>query len=148
MPPSNIDYSKISPDHFFANESEKTKLNWFAFELAREVDHVVPYKFKKYLAKRGCTKETFNMSCVKLAGLLQKEAVNSLSSGNTMCLSYEAIEKAFNKPKLNKKAINDLLSCVQSAWDNLLRMCVSCPSACVSNKDDYCEMFNDKMYYK
>ncbi|VAW76269.1 hypothetical protein MNBD_GAMMA13-646, partial [hydrothermal vent metagenome] len=42
-------YSKIRPNHFFKNQEEKTKLNWFSFELACEIDQAVSYKFKKYL---------------------------------------------------------------------------------------------------
>ena len=37
-------------------------------------------------------------------------------------------------------------TCTENAWDNLLKICVSCPSACVSNKDDYCPMFDDDAY--
>ena len=63
----------------------------------------------------------------------------------TMQINYTEVEKAF--PTLNDKAINILLDCTAKAWDNLLGICVSCPSACVSNKDDYCTMFDDKSYY-
>jgi hypothetical protein len=67
----NQDYSTISPNHFYSQPSEKTKFNWFAFELACELECAVPDKLKKYLSKRGYTKESFNKSCIKLARLLQ-----------------------------------------------------------------------------
>jgi len=62
-----------------------------------------------------------------------------------MEINYTEIEKAF--PKLNDKTIDELLTYTTEAWGNLLDICVSCPSACISNKDDYCAMFDDKSYY-
>jgi hypothetical protein len=67
----DTDYSVIAPTHFFSSREDKTKFNWFAFELAAEIDRAVPYQLKKYLSTRGYTKETFNKSCITLAILLQ-----------------------------------------------------------------------------
>lgn len=143
---STQNQSNINPGHFYSNQSEKTKFNWFAFELACEIDRAVPYKFKKYLSKRGYTKEKFNKSCIKLATLLQGVVLKKLNKDiPDMQLNYTEVEKAF--PGLNDKKINDLLMCTENAWENLLKICVSCPSACVSNKDEYCSMFDDKFYY-
>lgn len=142
----NQDYSKIEPWHFFSNEKEKTKFNWFAFELACEIDRAIPYATKNYLSKRGYTKQTFNKSCIDLAILLQGMVLKKLKNEiPDMQINYTEVEKAF--PKLNNKTINKLLDCTGKAWDNLLGICVSCPSACVTNKDDYCLMFDDKSYY-
>ncbi len=141
-----MNYSKIEPYHFFSNQDEKTKLNWFSFELACEIDQAVSYKFKKYLSKKGYTKESFNKSCIRLAVLLQGVALKKLGNEiSDMEINYTEVKKAF--PKLNDKTINKLSECAGDAWENLLSVCVSCPSACVSNKDDYCPMFDDKSYY-
>jgi len=48
-----------------------------------------------------------------------------------MQINYTEVEKAF--PRLNDKTVNQLLDCTAKAWDNLLGICVSCPSACVTN---------------
>jgi len=146
MTSQNSDCSKIEPYHFFSNREEKTKFNWFAFELACEINRAVPYKLKKYLSKRGYTEQTFNKSCIKLSILLQGIVLKKLNNEiPDMQINYTEVERAF--PKLNDKTINKLLSCTAKAWDNLLDICVSCPSACVSNKDDYCTMFDDRSYY-
>ncbi len=140
------DYLEIEPYHFFSNNDEKTKLNWFSFELACEIDRAVPHKLKKRLSKRGYSKKDFNKSCIKLAILLQGVVLKRLTNEiSEMQINYTEVENAF--PKLNDKTINRLLDCVEIAWENLLGICVSCPSACVSNKDDYCHMFDDKTYY-
>jgi hypothetical protein len=86
------------------------------------------------------------MACIKLAYLLQGVALKKLGNEIAdMQINYTEVEKAF--PKLNDKTIDKLLDCTAAAWENLLSMCVSCPSACVSNKDDYSPMFDDKIYY-
>ncbi len=142
----NIDYSKIEPFHFFSNQNEKTKFNWFAFELACEIERAVPSKLKKYILKRKYTKQTFNQSCIKLAILLQDLILKKLRNEiPKMQINYPEVEKAF--PNLGDKTIDQLLTCTAGAWGNLLDVCVSCPSACISNKDDYCAMFDDKLYY-
>lgn len=142
----NLDYSTIEPYHFFSSQNEKTKFNWFAFELACEIDRAVPYNIKKYLSKKGYTRQTFNKSCIDLAKLLQGIVLKKLRNEiPNMEINYTEVVKAF--PKLNDKKINKLLDCTAKAWDNLLGICVACPSACVSNKDDYCAMFDDKSYY-
>lgn len=140
------DYSTIEPYHFFSSQKEKTKFNWFAFELACEIDRAIPYNLKKYLSKKGYTKQAFNKSCIKLAILLKAVILKKLRNEiPKMELNYTDVETAF--PNLNDKTINQLLDCTAKAWDNMLGICASCPSACVSNKDDYCPMFDDKSYY-
>jgi hypothetical protein len=145
MKDCNLDYSTIQPYHFYSNPSEKTKFNWFAFELACEIERAVPFKLKRYLSKKGYTKQTFNMSCIHLATLLQGVVLKQLRNEiPEMQLNYTEVEKAF--PKLNDKTVNKLLDCTSQAWENLLSVCVTCPSACVTNKDKYCAMFDDKAY--
>jgi hypothetical protein len=142
----NVDYSKITPYHFFNDAADKTKFNWFAFELACEIDLAVPNKLKKRLSKKGYTREMFNQSCIKLSKLLQEMVFKKLRNETPdMEINYTEVEQAF--PKLNDKTVDQLLTCTGKAWENLLDVCVSCPTACVSNKDDYCPMFDDEAYY-
>lgn len=145
MTKENIDYSTIQPIHFFSNPTEKTKFNWFAFELACEIERAVPAKLKKHILKRKYTSQTFNQSCIKLAVLLQSLILKKLRNEiPEMKITYSEVEKAF--PKLNDQTIDQLLTCTAEAWGNLLDVCVSCPSACISNKDEYCEMFGEKLH--
>ncbi|MCI5119858.1 MAG: hypothetical protein D3908_01435 [Candidatus Electrothrix sp. AUS4] len=146
MASHNQDYSKIEPWHFFSNEKEKTKLNWFAFELACEIECAVPLATKKYLARKGYAKQQFNKSCITLAMLLQGIVLKKLRGEiPVMEVSYTEVEKAF--PRLNTKNVNKLLDYTAKAWEHLLDVCVSCPSACITNKDEYCVMFDDESYY-
>jgi len=144
MAQPDSDYSTIKPNHFFSNRKEKTKFNWFAFELACEIENAVPPKLKKSIIKRRYTEQTFNRSCIRLAVLIQGIILKKLRNEIPMMqINYTEIEKAF--PKLNDKTIDELLTCTSQAWEKLLDVCVSCPSACITNKDDYCEMFDDEL---
>ncbi|MDP2866217.1 MAG: hypothetical protein Q8O90_08240 [Elusimicrobiota bacterium] len=141
----NTDYSKIEPNHFFSDKDGKTKLNWFTFELACEIATAVPAQLKRALFKRGYTAQTFNKSCVTLAKTLQDIVIMELGNETwAMHISYREVEDAFQE--LDDKIINRLLDCTSKAWGNLLDICISCPSACISNKDDYCPMFDDNTY--
>ena len=143
----NIDYSQIEPHHFYSSQTDKTKFNWFAFELACEIDMAVSPQLKKLLAKKGYPKQTFNMSCIRLAKLLQSVVLRKLRNEiPEMQINHSEVEVAF--PKLDDKITDELLSCTANAWGNLLDVCVSCPSACVSNRNDYCKMFDDELYYE
>nr|VFJ68468.1 MAG: hypothetical protein BECKFM1743A_GA0114220_104735 [Candidatus Kentron sp. FM]VFJ68738.1 MAG: hypothetical protein BECKFM1743C_GA0114222_104974 [Candidatus Kentron sp. FM]VFK17095.1 MAG: hypothetical protein BECKFM1743B_GA0114221_104594 [Candidatus Kentron sp. FM] len=141
----HTDYSQIKPNHFFSSEKEKTNFNWFAFEFACELDMAVSFSLKKRLSKKGYTKEMFNLSCIKLSKLLQGVVLDTLNNKiPAMELNHTEIEAAF--PKLDDKTIDRLLTCTEKAWAKLLDTCVLCPQACVSNKDEYCVMFDDPYY--
>ena len=142
----DVDYSKISPYHFFNDDADKKKFNWFAFESASEIEIVVPTKFKKRLSKKGYTQEMFNESCIKLSKLLQEVVLRRLRNEiSNMEINYTEVEKAF--PKLDDRTVDKLLTYTLEAWENLLDICVACTNACVTNKDDYCPMFDDEDYY-
>jgi len=142
----NKSSSRIEPYHFFSTPEEKTKFNWFAFELACEIEHAIPKLLKTYLSKSGYTKIKLNQACVTLAKLLQSVVLQKLRNEIPhMQLNYTEVEKSF--PNLNDKTIDKLLSCTNAAWERLLEGCVSCPTACITNKDDYCVNFDDKSFY-
>ncbi len=141
----NPDYTKIQSSHFISGEADKIKFNWFAFELASEIASDIPVKLMKQLEKKGYKISGVNRSCIALAKSLQQTVLKQLSGEiSTMRIDYTDIEKAF--PGLNDKIIDALLTCTAQAWDTQLAGCSMCPTACISNKDEYCTMFNDEFY--
>lgn len=141
----DTDYSEIKPIHFARTRKDKTKFNWFAFELASEIDQAVPNKLKKYLSKYGYTQASFNQACIQLATLLQGTVLKKLNGQiPDMEISHAQVKAAF--PKLNDKTIDQLLDCTSEAWGHLLDGCSLCPSACISNRHDYAPMFDDESY--
>jgi uncharacterized Fe-S radical SAM superfamily protein PflX len=142
-----MEIEKILPNHFFSTEREKIKLNWFAFEIASEIEVTISKSLIKTLKRHGYSQSDINLSCIKLARLLQIRILEFLDKRIPyMEIDYTQIEKAF--PNLDDKIINKLVDCTAKAWDNMLRACETCPQACISNKNDYCSMFDDKYYYE
>lgn len=139
------DYSKIQSSHFISGEADKTKFNWFAFEIAREIASAVSVKLKKQLEKKGYKTPEFHRSCITLARSLQQTVLKQLSGEIPMMhIDHTDIEKAF--PGLNDRMIDALLTCTAQAWDSQLAGCEVCPTACISNRHEYCTMFNDEFY--
>lgn len=142
-----MDIEKILPNHFFSTKQEKIKFNWFAFEIASEIEFAISKTLTKTLKRHGYSQGDINSSCIKLARLLQIRIIEFLDKKIPyMEIDYLQIEEAF--PNLNDKIINKLLDCTAKAWDNMLSVCETCPQACISNKNDYCPMFDDKYYYE
>ena len=138
--------TSIQPYHFFNSEQEKTKLNWFSFELACEIDKAIPADMRKYLRKKGYSESDYYAACIKLAKLLQKPILRKIKGeAAEMVIGYRLVEEAF--PKLNQTSINKLLDYVGEAWDNITGICVTCPEACLTNRDKRALMFNDPYYY-
>lgn len=61
---------KILPTHFFSTEQEKIRLNWFACEIALEIQLYISKSMIKTLKKYGYNQSRINSSCIKLAQLL------------------------------------------------------------------------------
>jgi hypothetical protein len=137
----------ITPADFYSNEMEKTKLNWFLFEYAAEFDSHIKRSLRKKLKRKNIDNRKIAELCIYYAKQMKREILDKLS-GKTenVSLSYQAIEDFF--PKLNDKLVDELLTSACNAWDSLTSMCVSCPTRCISEKDQKAPMFDDLFYYE
>ena len=137
--------SSIKPSDFYSCPAEKTNFNWFAFELACELNGAIPKELKAYLAKHRYPQEAIDKSCATLAKLLQEVVLRRLRKEiPEMLLCYTDVEKAF--PHLNDGTISKLLTCTEEAWGSLLDVCSVCPVACVTHKDAISPKFDAPMY--
>jgi hypothetical protein len=136
---------QIEPRRFSALPGGKCKFNWFAFELASEIRQAIPPPLARTLAKRGYDRARIDRSCIALAIGLQAVVLKQLSGEiPQMEIGWEPVEAAF--PGLTDKVVDRLLDCTGMAWERLLSNCVACPSACVTNKDDDCPLFDAPFY--
>lgn len=136
---------QITPGHFAALPGGKNKFNWFAFELACEIRRAITRPLARTLAKRGYDHARIDRSCIALAIGLQGVVLKQLRREiPQMEIGWEQVQAAF--PGLTDKAVDQLLNCTGTAWEGLLSNCVACPSACVTNKNDHCPMFDDPFY--
>jgi hypothetical protein len=133
----------IKPTSFYSNESEKIKLNWFCYELSIEIyDNMkkdIGYRLKKNKISDDVLAEFSICTSKKLKDVILLQVSGKIKK---VCLSYELIESYF--PNLDDRMINKMLNVLSKAWDGLLSICVACPNRCISERDEYCTLFNDK----
>jgi hypothetical protein len=135
--------SMIKPTSFYSNESEKIKLNWFCYEIAMGIYD----NMRSSLGPR--LKRQYKISDAILADFsvctskkLKEVVLRRLSSKDkNICISYELIESYF--PNLEDRMINRMLNVLAKAWDENLSFCEVCPNRCISEKDEYCTLFDD-----
>jgi hypothetical protein len=133
----------IKPTSFYSSESEKTKLNWFCYELSMSIYDDVRGDIGKQLKKHKISDEALAEFAIYVSKEMKDIILQKLSSRiDVVHLSYEMIECYF--PKLNDRMVNKMLDVISKTWDRLLSFCEVCPSRCISEKDAYCTMFNDK----
>jgi len=63
----------------------------------------------------------------------------------TVYISPEMIESYF--PDISDKLKNKMLDAILKAWDEQLSFCETCPTRCISEKDEYCTMFDEESLY-
>jgi hypothetical protein len=139
--------SMIKPTSFYSNESEKIKLNWFCYELSMAIyDNMredLGYRLKRHKIDEKILAEFSICTSKKL-----KDVILRRLSGKdkNVCISYELIESYF--PDLDDRLINKILNELSKAWDEVLSLCEVCPNRCISEKDEYCTLFDDKELFR
>ena len=140
---------RITPDRFYSNNKEKTKLNWFLFEFALEIERFIA-KEKRLMAQLrragvddGCMKDF----CVHYAKHMKSEILDQLAGRITNAkLGYQEIERFF--PQIGDRLVDRLLTVVGKAWESQTELCVVCPTRCISERDKRAPMFDDPDYWE
>ena len=133
----------IKPTSFYSDESEKIKLNWFCYEVSMSVyDHMKKH-IERQLKRHKISDETLADFSIHIAKTMRGIVLEKLSGKiDKVYFSYEMIEAYF--PDLPDRLVNKMLDMVAEAWDEVLGVCEICPTRCLSEKDVYCTMFDEK----
>lgn len=137
----------VSPASFFSNDAEKTKLNWFLFEFAQELESFIARekRLRGQLARKGVTDAQIGEFCVHYAKRMKQQILDRVAGRiANVWLRYEEIEAFF--PKVGDRLVDRLLMVAAKAWDSLTEACVVCPTRCISEKDERAPMFDDPYY--
>jgi len=131
---------------FYSSERDKTKLNWFCYELALNFWLAITREVGKKLEKRYAIREEDIADFSVYFAKKMKEIILQRLSGEieTVYFSFDLVEAYF--PYLGDRMINKLLDALEEAWDELLNICEICPTRCISEKDEYCTMFDEGPY--
>ncbi len=135
----------IKPPSFYSRESEKTKLNWFCYEIALSIELDIKKNLGKQLMKYIIDDKAIAEFSIYYSKVMKDIILQKLSGKiKTVIHSYEPIESYF--PKLNDRMVNKMLDVIVKAWEEQLDVCVNCPNRCISEKDEYCTMFDNDHY--
>ena len=145
---NSVNKSTISPGDFFSKEEEKTKLNWFLFEFARELESYIHQRktLCNKLNKKGVNKKAVAAFCIHYSKQMKSQVLDQVSGRiANVRMGYEEIEAYF--PRIGDILIDEILTAAAEAWDSQLSGCVICPTRCISEKDNTATMFNDPAYW-
>ncbi len=138
-----FEYSVIKPTSFYSSEHEKTKLNWFCYELSvgffDEIKKDHEKRLKKYKIDDKAVAEFSIFISKKIKDIILQKLAGKIDN---VYFSYEMVELFF--PTLNDRMVNKILDTISKVWDEQLSFCGICPTRCISEKDAYCTMFDDK----
>lgn len=133
----------IKPTSFYSSESEKIKLNWFCYELSLSIYDSMKNKIAFLLKRRKISNETLADFSICYAKGMKDVVLQQLSGKiEKVCISYEPIESCF--PDIGDDMINKMTDVISEAWDEMLSFCEVCPNRCISEKDAFCTLFDDK----
>lgn len=139
----------VSPGDFFSTNKDKTKLNWFLFEYALELEAFVwrDKELGKRLRGMGIGEREVAAFCVSHAKHMKREILDRVS-GKTknVRIGYEEVEAYF--PTIGDELVDRLLTKAAEAWDSQTEACVVCPTRCISEKEQRAPMFDDPYYWE
>ncbi len=133
----------IKPTLFYSSVSEKTKLNWFCYEISMGFYDKIKEKLGKKLTKNKIDEEALAEFSIYLSKKMKDIILQKLSGKIEMVyFSHEMVDSYF--PTLNDRLVNKILDAISKAWDEQLSFCEMCPTRCISEKDAYCTMFDEE----
>ena len=135
----------IKPNSFYSRESEKTKLNWFCYEIALSFELDIKRNLGKQLMKYKIDDKAIAEFSIYYSNVMKDIVLQKLSGKiKTVIMSYEPIEFYF--PMLNDRMVGKMLDVISKAWEEQLDFCVLCPIRCLSEKEKYSPMFDNDFY--
>jgi len=137
--------SMIKPTSFYSNDIEKTKLNWFCYELSMGIYDEIRGNRGKQLKKYKIDDMALAEFSIYISNVMKGIVLQKLSGEiETVYFSYEMVESYF--PHIGDKLVSKMVDAIAKAWDQQLSLCEICPTRCISEKDVYCTMFDDEFY--
>jgi len=135
-------WSDIKAEWFYVNEEGKTKLNWFLYEVALEYQEFIRNtpELKPYKKTHG--DRNVALFCTHFAKEMKKSLLERLEGKTDNTIIYEEYITDFY-PGMPRKQVNLLLEAAGKAWGSQLSICETCPTRCISEKEEWCVLFDD-----
>ncbi|MFZ2375936.1 MAG: hypothetical protein WAV83_01835 [Methanothrix sp.] len=137
----------ISPTSFYSSEGDKVKLNWFCYELALSIYDGMKDELAPRLRRKKISDEVLAEFSIHYAKAMKDEVLRQLSGEiEKVCISYESIEAFF--PNIGDDMVNKMTDTISHAWTQMLSICEVCPNRCISEKDAFCTLFDEKHLFE
>ena len=131
----------IKAEWFYTDESEQTKINWFCFEYALEFYTFIMKSeaLRKYRARNSSGE--IAAFCTYFAKRMKKSVYDKLG-GITPVVIIDEEYIADYYPKNTQRQNKVFIDVAGEAWDNLLSVCETCPTRCISEREKRSEFFD------
>lgn len=137
----------ISPTSFYSSQEDKVKLNWFCYELSLSIYGDMKCKISSRLKKKKISDVALAEFSIFYAKKMKDEVLKQLSGEiEKVRISYEPIEEFF--PNIGDEMVNKMTDVISYSWDHMLSFCEVCPNRCISEKDAFCTIFDDKYLFR
>lgn len=136
----------ISAKKFYNAPDQKTKLNWFTYEIALSFQSELHDPSLVAVCKRHkITEQQIATFCIHYAKHMKKVILSFLRGEIPLIeIPYEPVYAMW--PSLSEDELIAIQDHLDKAWDTQLDSCVNCPSRCISEKERLCAMFDDPDY--
>ena len=131
----------IKAKYFCSNEKEKIKLNWFCYEYAFGLYTKIRESagLTRYRSKYG--QENIVEYCVYFSKTIKKSIYERLSGITAKTTFYEDYVEDYYAKMRHPERMR-ILKAATEAWEELLVICESCPTRCISEMHERCVLFD------
>jgi hypothetical protein len=129
---------------FYSSDAEKTKLNWFLFEYAMEMESLIraDRELLTDLKGEGIGNTEIGGLCVHYAKKMKPQILEQVAGRiKAVRIGYEEIERFLSAA--DDELVDRLLTHAAEAWNTLTEGCGECPTRCISERDQRAPMFDD-----
>lgn len=134
--------SIIKPTKFYSDETGKTKWNWFLYELALSVEMFIKKNLDQELRKWMIGEREIADFSIYAVGEIKDTILDAISrNSKRINFSSEVIESYF-PGLIGSKLTDKILDALIAALEFQLYSCDDCFTQCLTQREQYCTMFN------
>ena len=137
--------SYISPTDFYADDSEKTNINWMCFKYATYIFKNIDDSLTKKLLKAGIRDNDVSKFCIQYSNCMKIDILRMIADEPIDILRGEKIIKEIF-PKIRKNIVDAICFATAYGWDQLFRECKTNIIDCISDINGKTYLFDDPKY--
>lgn len=131
----------IMASWFYTHEFEKIKFNWFCFEYALKLYDCVKESKKLAKWKHGKSDMEIANFCAYYSKRMKKSVEDRLANRTDATEGDEEYVSDYYHTNTSRQNIS-IIAVAGEAWEQLLSVCVTCPTRCLSERFFRCEFFD------